>query len=181
MKLFYAPFRDARLPDRYHLAELDRGCCASNCAADCFSLLANVLGRGPSTHRGIRPRASFRSSRTSPFAPLRVFRRSNAPTLDRDFDVARPRGPPAQAREDLYPTRVSPNTPGAYASLLGRFPAKVRAGSGSSESRHSSVRPPIPASSNLFEPMNSSLSTTLASRRSREPIGVDAHHHGGDP
>ena len=95
------------------------------------------------------------------------------------FDVARPRGPPAPQREDLSPARVSPNTPGACASLLGRFPAKTRAGSGSSESRHSSVRRSIRSSFNVFEPRDSRMSPTLASHRSREIFGVDAHHHGG--
>jgi hypothetical protein len=95
------------------------------------------------------------------------------------FDVARPRGPPAQEREDLSPARVPPNTPGSCASLLGRFSAKTRAGSGSSESRHSSVRHFIQTSFNVFEPRVSSLSTTLASRCSKEPTGVDANHHGG--
>jgi hypothetical protein len=95
------------------------------------------------------------------------------------FHVARPRGPPAQEREDLSPARVSPNTPGACASPLGRFSAKTRAGSGSSESRHSSVRRSIQSSFNVFEPRVSSLSTTLASRCSKEPTGVDANHHGG--
>ena len=78
------------------------------------------------------------------------------------FDLARPRGPPARRRENLSPARVSSNTPGACVSLLGKFLTKTRAGSGSSESMHSSVRHSIQSFFNVFEPRVSDLSTTLA-------------------
>jgi hypothetical protein len=74
---------------------------------------------------------------------------------------------------------VSPNAPGACASLLGKLPAKTRAGSDSSESRHPSVRLPLQSSFDLLEPRLSLLSKTPASHRSKEPIVVDADHHGG--
>jgi hypothetical protein len=74
---------------------------------------------------------------------------------------------------------VSPYTSTACVSRLDEFPQKTPAGSGSSESSHSSARRPFHPSSIVFEPRDFSLSTTLASRRGQGPVGVDAHQHGG--
>lgn len=95
------------------------------------------------------------------------------------LDVAQPRGPPAPRRNGLSIARVSPNTSGVRASRLVEFPRTIGAGSGSSESMHSSVRWSTHPSSIVLEPRDSSLSTELASRRGQEPAGVDAHQHGG--
>ena len=159
--------------DRSTGAELSPPATHESCPRDCATL---TVVPGTSTARstsGVERLVTPEENETLREADL-------ATALQQElFEVARPRGPPAQEREDLSPARVSPNTSGACASLLGKSPAKTRAGSGSSESRHSSVRHPIRSSFNVFEPRVSYLSTTLASHRSKEPIGVDAHQHGG--
>jgi len=154
-------------------AELSTPATRASCPRDCATL---TVIPGTSTARsaqGVHRLATPEENETLLAVDL------VAAIQQEHFDVARPRGPPAQERVDLSPARVSPNTPGACASLLGDFSFISRAGSGSSESRHSSVRHLIQTSFNVFEPRVSSLSTTLASPRSREPIGVDANHHGG--
>jgi hypothetical protein len=86
------------------------------------------------------------------------------------YDVARPRGPPIEARNDRSIARAPSDTPSAFASLRGEFPGTTRVDSDSSESRHpsawhsnqQSVKRPHPAAK-------------------RSLSGVDAHHHEGDP
>ena len=159
--------------DRFSGAELSAPAARESCPRDCATL---TVVPGTSTARWTN--GVHRLSAPGADQILHTYETYAAIHQGR-FDVARPRGPPAQEREDLSPARVSPNTPGACASLLGKSLANACAGTGSSESRHSSVRHPSQASFNQREPRVSDLSTTLASHRSKEPIGVDADQHGG--
>ena len=86
------------------------------------------------------------------------------------FDVARPRGPPTEARNDRSIARASSDSASGFASLRSsESPETMRLGSGSSESRHFSAWHSIQQSVKRSHP---------AAKRSL--TGVDAHHYGGN-
>ena len=103
----------------------------------------------------------------------------HAATQHELYDVARPRGPPTEARNDRSIARASSDTPSVFASLRSGFPRTARSIPGSSESRHSSAWRPDNQSINGLEPRGYFRQQNSHPVVKRSLTGVDAHHHGG--
>jgi hypothetical protein len=97
------------------------------------------------------------------------------------FDVARPRGPPAQTRDEhLLARTVKTNGPGrSFVPHPGKIPTKTRVDSDSSESRHPSTWRSSPTVSTGSETRDFNCQQRSHPATSRGSVGADAHQHGG--
>jgi len=103
----------------------------------------------------------------------------HAATQQELYDVARPRGPPPEARNDRSIARASSDTRSVFASLRSGFPGTARSTSGSSESRHPSAWRSNSQSFNGLEPRGYFRQQNSHPAAKRSLAGVDAHDYGG--